>query len=461
MNSIRSRLLLWQITAVLLTALVVGVLTSRLAWEGFNQLRDLGLEQIAYTVVRHDETPAPAHADEQPIGSTVPSKVVRHSLRLPSAEAKEEDQFVSQIWHANGDLIYSSLPEVGPPLQKSGHHIVTWQGQSWRLYTLPQDARTVQVAVTTRIRRADFFSLTPWLLVPLMVLVLGLGLLIYHAVSRALRPLERLRTEIEQQALTGLNAIATEHLPGEIAPLARTLNSLLARVDDLLAKQRRFLADAAHELNTPLAAVKLQAQLARRAPASERESALAELEAGIERAIHLSSQLLMLARLEPETRRPPHTRVLLADLMRQAVVALAPRASELHKDLGLLDTVPVRVNGDALALRAMLDNLIDNALRYTPSGTRIDLSLGLEGEFVVLEVCDNGPGIASADRERALQRFVRLGHGDTTGSGLGLSIVRETATLHGASLALDEPAGGGLRVRIRFKLAPDQSVLAA
>jgi two-component system, OmpR family, sensor kinase len=168
----------------------------------------------------------------------------------------------------------------------------------------------------------------------------------------------------------------------------------------------------------------------------------------------------MLARLEPEARKPPHMPVQLDVLMRQAVVAFAPRAEQLHKDLGLLETVPVCVSGDPGALRAMLDNLIDNALRYTPRGARIDLSLVREAHQVVLVVSDNGPGISVTDRERALQRFVRLGHGETTGSGLGLSIVRETAALHGASLSLGDTPGGGLSVRASFALGPDQCALA-
>ena len=442
MNSIRSRLLLWQISAVLITSVVVAVLSFRLAWSGFNNVRDLGLEQIAQTVIRHDETPAPPPA---------------HTPPPPTSEGwldddEDLDQFVSQIWDHAGGLIYSSLPNIGPPLQTPGHHIVTWQGQSWRLYTLPQEGRTVQVAVTTEIRRQHFYDLMPWLLVPLALLIAALGLLTRAGVNRALRPLESMRSDIEQRGPEGLQAIHTTGLPVEIAPLAQTLNQLLSRVDTLLTSQRRFLADAAHELNTPLAAVKLQAQLARRVSPAEWPAALDELDAGIERATRLSSQLLQLARLEPNARQPLLGPVQLDDLLRQAVSAFSARAEHLGGDLGLAGAAAVSLNGDPHALRTLVDNLIDNALNHATAPVRIDVSLRVEGHWAVLEVSDTGPGISAADRERVMERFVRLSPGDGKGSGLGLSIVREIAELHGARLELDDTPGGGLTVRVHLPL---------
>lgn len=457
MNSIRSRLLLWQISALLVTALVVSVLTYRLALNGFNQVQDDGLAQIAHTVLRHDETPVPARASQgapasapsYTPGSTeslgIPDAVVE-----PSAEEEDEGQFVSQIWSPEGELIYSSLLDDGPSLQQPGFHFVVWQGRTWRIYTLPRETRTVQVAVTRQDRNQSFSSLIPWLLVPMGLLVLLLGALIHEAVSRALRPLEELRRDIGQREVAELHAVATDELPDEVAPLANTLNQLLARLDALLAGQRQFLADAAHELNTPLAAIKLQAQLARRAQDDERQTALDDLDAGIERAIHLTAQLLQLARLEPDERQAVRVPVQLDALVRQAVGAFSAQAEQRGTDLGVLQADAVTVPGDPDALRALLDNLIDNALRYCPVGARVDVRLRLDGEQVLLEVMDNGPGIEASQRQRALERFVRLNQTDITGSGLGLAIVRETAQLHGATLELDDTPGGGLTVRVRL-----------
>lgn len=442
MNSIRTRLLAWLMLSVLITTVVVGVLTAQLTWDGFNNVRDMGLEQIAQTVMRHDE--AAPEAPTAPITSQ-------------SLAADDLDQFVSQIWDHAGHLVYSSLADVGPPLQPAGHNIVTWQGESWRVYTLAHERRIVQIAVTTKIRRQHFYSLTPWLLVPLSILVITLGLFASAAVSRVLRPLEDLRRDIAQRHPEGLQAVRTEGLPDEVAPLAGTINQLLERVDQLLKNQKRFLADAAHELNTPLAAVKLQAQLVRRSPQGEWTAALDELDAGIERAARLASQLLQLARLEPDARQPLDESVQLDALLRQAVSAFSARAEHQGSDLGLLDAAAVVLTGDPHALRTLVDNLIDNALSHPARPVRIDVGLRAEPDWAMLEVSDDGPGIPSEHRLRVMERFVRLSPGDGKGSGLGLSIVREIAEQHGAQVELDETPGGGLTVRVRFPLASGSS----
>ena len=437
LRSIRSRLLLWLISSVLITTLVVGFLTARLTWSGFNNVRDMGLEQIAQTVMRHDEaSPAPPSA---PVPST-------------ALEADDLDQFVSQIWDPSGQLIYSSLADVGPPLQRPGHHIVTWQGESWRVYTQAHDRRIVQVAVTTKIRRQHFYSLTPWLLIPLVLLVLILAVLTSTGVDRVLLPLEQLRSDIARRNPEGLQTIDTTGLPAEVAPLADALNQLLIRIEQMLKHQRRFLADAAHELNTPLAVVKLQAQLVRRARPGEWDAALDQLDAGIERASRLAFQLLQLARLEPEGRTALLQPLRLDDLLREAVAGFSARAEQQGCDLGLTGAEPVTLVGDPHALRTLVDNLIGNALAHNPGPVRIDVGLRMERQQAVLEVSDNGAGIAPQDRARVLERFVRLSPGDGKGSGLGLSIVSEIAALHGGTVELDDSPGGGLTVRVRLPL---------
>ena len=437
LRSIRSRLLLWLISSVLITTLVVGFLTARLTWSGFNNVRDMGLEQIAQTVMRHDEaSPAPPSA---PVPST-------------ALEDDDLDQFVSQIWDPSGQLIYSSLADVGPPLQRPGHHIVTWQGESWRVYTQAHDRRIVQVAVTTKIRRQHFYSLTPWLLIPLVLLVLILAVLTSTGVDRVLLPLEQLRSDIARRNPEGLQTIDTTGLPAEVAPLADALNQLLIRIEQMLKHQRRFLADAAHELNTPLAVVKLQAQLVRRARPGEWDAALDQLDAGIERASRLAFQLLQLARLEPEGRTALLQPLRLDDLLREAVAGFSARAEQQGCDLGLTGAEPVTLVGDPHALRTLVDNLIGNALAHNPGPVRIDVGLRMERQQAVLEVSDNGAGIAPQDRARVLERFVRLSPGDGKGSGLGLSIVSEIAALHGGTVELDDSPGGGLTVRVRLPL---------
>jgi two-component system, OmpR family, sensor kinase len=428
---------MWLISSVLITTLVVGFLTARLTWSGFNNVRDMGLEQIAQTVMRHDEA-APDHP-----AAAITSKAL---------EDEDLDQFVSQIWDRSGQLIYSSLADVGPPLQAAGHHIVTWQGQSWRIYSQPGEQRIVQIAVTTKIRRRHFYSLTPWLAVPLGLLVLTLGVLTSAGVNRVLRPLERLRNDISLRNPEELQAIETTGLPTEVAPLADTLNQLLTRIEQMLNTQRRFLANAAHELNTPLAVVKLQAQLLRRSRPGEREAALDQLDAGIERATRLTFQLLQLARLEPGARTPLLQDLRLDDLLRQAVAAFSARAEVQGCDLGLARAETVNMVGDPHSLRTLVDNLIGNALTHNPDPVRIDVSLRTALGQAVLEVSDNGAGIPAPERQRVLERFVRLSPGDGKGSGLGLAIVHEIAALHEGSVELDDTPGGGLTVRVRLPM---------
>lgn len=429
MNSIRRQLLLWQISALLLTALLASAVTYSLAWNAFNRVRDYGLEQIAYSVLRHGV--------ERETGDETP----------------DEGQFVSQIWLADGSLFYSSLNDVGPPLQAPGWHILHWKGADWRVFSLEEGNLTIQVATEVANRSRRFADIAPWLLLPLALLVVVLGLLIHTAVTRALAPLQQLRKEIEQRGDQSLHALDDRALPEEIAPLVATLNDLLARLDSALLAQRRFVADAAHELRTPLTAIRLQAQIARRSTHTDaRQQALAELEAGVERASHLVSQLLQMARLEPETARRRPERVRLDGLLKDVVAAFSAQAEASDIDLGITHAQPLEILGQPESLRVLLDNLVDNALRYTPRGGNVDLALEQSLDQAILSISDNGPGIPASEREQVFARFYRLAASHVPGSGLGLAIVREIAGQHQARIQLLDTPGGGLTVRICFPL---------
>ena len=429
-TSIRGRLLLWQISALLLTGLLASAITYLLAWDAFNRIRDYGLEQIAYSVVRHGIE----YENEEEVRS-------------------DRGQFVSQIWTAEGTLFFSSVDDIGPPRQAPGLHVVEWEGAEWHVFALKEGGLTIQVANTTANRARRFATIVPWLLLPLGLLVLFLGLLIRAAVARALAPLEQVRGEIGQRGAQSLHALDSRHLPDEVAPLVDTLNDLLVRLDQALAAQRRFIADAAHELRTPLTAVKLQAQIARRAETgTEREAALAQLADGVDRATHLVDQLLGLARLEPVASQVAFTPLALDVLVKQAVADLSVLAEARDIDLGVGECQALRLAGHAESLRAMLDNLIDNAVRYTPDGGRVDVELREVDGMARLTVSDTGPGIPAAERERVLERFQRLAGAEIPGSGLGLAIVRQVVALHGGSLGLDDAEDGGLRVTLLLPL---------
>jgi two-component system, OmpR family, sensor kinase len=463
LNSIRSRLLLWQMSALLIVALMAGALSYTFARRGFDEVRDYGLEQIASSVLRHDETPIPPAEGIAPSGNSDSASVTPAPDATTASEVTatdevidtepDEGQFVSQVWSPKGVLVFSSLEDNGPALQPPGFHIAEWNDQKWRTYTVVRAYRTAQVAVSLRDRDSSFYALIPWVLVPIVLMMLLMGLLIHEAVKRALRPLDALSEQIGSRGLSELHALDTTELPSEVAPLALALNNLLNQLDLLLGNQRQFLADAAHELNTPLAAIKLQAQLTRKAQDSERDAALTELDTGIERAIHLASQLLQLARLEPEARTPERSEVQLHELVRQAVITLSPIAESRGIDLGLMKCESALLMADPHALRAMLDNLIDNALRYSPAGSQIDVELTVHNGQAQLRVSDNGPGIAADQRERVLERFVRLQPGETTGSGLGLAIVQHIVDTHEGTLVLQETPGGGLTILVNLPIS--------
>lgn len=282
-------------------------------------------------------------------------------------------------------------------------------------------------------------------------LLFGLPLLaawIWFATRRGLAPLDAIAAEVGQRAPERLEPLMPAAAPREIRPLLGALNDLLSRVEQALDNERRFTADAAHELRTPLAALSAQAQVAQRArDAAEREQALAQIVAGSRRAGHLVDQLLTLARLDPAT--PPALTPVRLDAL-AAEVCADHGAAALDKDIALELDAPqeVVVAGNADLLRILLRNLLDNALRYTPPGGRVEVGIAPGA----LRVDDSGPGIPAGERANVLQRFYRLAGQEIAGSGLGLSIVARIAELHGARLALADGCGTpGLGVRLRFK----------
>lgn len=422
--------MLWQISALMLTGLLVSIITYLLAWEAFNKIRDYGLEQIAYSVVRHGVQ----YDDDEDVRN-------------------DRGQFVSQIWMADNSLFYSSIDEAAPPKQTPGLHVLHWQGTEWRIFTLQEGGMTIQVATTSASRSRKFASIAPWLLLPLVVLVVVLGLLIRAAVGRALAPLEQVRTEVSQRGVMSLHALDIRGMPDEIAPLVATLNDLLVHLDQALIAQRRFIADAAHELRSPLTAVKLQAQLASRAANdADREAALVQLAGGVERTAHLIDQLLHTASLEPATRQNAFEPVALDLLIKQVVANYSTQAEARQIDLGVGTCEALSVPGQSESLRMLFSNLIDNAVRYTPAGGRIDVELTSDSGTARIRVSDTGPGVPEAERERVFERFYRVPGTEVSGSGLGLSIAKQVALLHRGKIELEPTTGKGLTVQVRLPL---------
>jgi two-component system sensor histidine kinase TctE len=322
---------------------------------------------------------------------------------------------------------------------------------------LRRPAAVVRVAETLNKRNGLAREILISVIVPQVLLIAIAGVVVWFGVVRGLQPLERLRRAVLARPLRDRGPLAADGVPGEVSPLLHAINDLLARLDRALTLQSRFISDAAHQLKTPIAALRAQYELALREPGAERmREALGQLEPGLERLSRLVSQLLSLARNEPEAASALRLAPLDLNALGLAVATeWVPQA--LHKgiDLGFEGApAPLPIRGDEARLRELLDNLLDNAVRYSRQGGRVTLRV-LGAPAPVLEVSDDGPAIPAEERERVFERFHRLLGSAQQGSGLGLAIAQEIARLHGARIDLREDADGvGNRFSVIFPPAP-------
>lgn len=374
---------------------------------------------------------------------------------------KEEEghSLVYQGWSDDGRLLFRSADAPETPLSEhaAGFSLVERGGERWRVFGLraPEGRLRVQVAEHAAFRDELAASIARHLLHPVAFALPILAALIWLSVRWGLSPLRALAQEVERRKPANLVALDASGAPAEARPLVSALNALFRRVGASVESERRFTADAAHELRTPLAAIRTHAEVARASrDDAERSRALARVTEGTERASRLVAQLLVLARLDARATPPALSPVNLSELARAQVADSAPYAAKKQVNLGLAEDSEgaASVSGDAELCGVLLRNLVDNAVRYTPEGGRVDVSVRSEGERVVLSVTDSGPGIPPEERERVLERFYRGRGSSEEGSGLGLSIVARIAELHGAELSLaDGLDGAGLAVRVAFE----------
>ncbi len=446
MNSLRAKLL------VLLLAIISAAWVATAAFIYFDahheidELFDAQLAQSARVLLAqagHDLKDA--REDDDGIASEV-----------ASGGHKYERKIAFQIWDEHGRLLLRSASAPAEPLtrQENGFAETMIEGKPWRVYSQQDEEGEIRVQVGERhaVRNELAASVAQRLLLPLGVALPVLALLIWFAVGKGLSPLRRIGSEVAQRDPANLAPLEARTAPAEITPLLHALNGLLGRLETALESERRFTADAAHELRTPLAALKIQAQVARRAEnAEQRGAALDNLILGVDRATHLIGQLLTLARLEPTGGSAALMACDLARISRQTLADLAAAAqdNEIELELDSPDSVPITGNADMLGI--LLRNLVDNAIRYTPRGGKVSVSLVTDQGRARLEVTDSGPGIPEQERQRVFDRFYRILGNEAAGSGLGLSIVKRIADYHGASLSLaDGERGTGLRVSVEF-----------
>lgn len=384
-----------------------------------------------------------------------PGKRLIKDLEEDLAGYGHEKKVGFQIWVGRDGTVFRSpqAPETPFSSATSGFSNERIESHRWRVVTLSDDAGLIRVQVGERfeIRRELIHRIALRLLTPLIVGLPLLALLIWLSVGRSLRPFRQLAADIARRAPSHLRPIQHNPIPVEAKPLVDALNELFDRLQQAFEREKRLTADAAHELRTPLAGLKTQAEVAGRAvDRAERKNALEQIIKGVDRTTRLVEQLLTMARLDPEVQLQDLTRIDLRELTSGVLAELSPSATEKDIDLSLAETSGA-VFGNADALGVLVRNLVDNAIRYTPAGGRVVVSVDSVGDRATLTVADSGPGIPPDEREQVFERFYRGRESAGSGSGLGLSIARRIAYLHGADIELGASAYGGLEVRIVFR----------
>jgi two-component system sensor histidine kinase QseC len=363
-----------------------------------------------------------------------------------------------QVFHEGRLVQRSSNAPAEPMLELTGQatngfRTIAVGGTAWRIFATHGRERDVQVFMGEQVesRNSILWAVLRSSLGPMLVALPLLALAAWWAVRRGMAPLRLVWHALAQRSPHALHPIAVNGAPSEMTPMLDALNGLFERIAELLESERRFTADAAHELRTPIAAIRAQAQVALGAAAdTERLHALQATLQGCDRATHLVEQLLTLSRLESGAAHAPVV-VDLAALARQVVADTVPPALSKQQVIEFDATEPCAVRGDATLLSVMIRNLVDNAIRYSPSGATVKLAVSNEQGVVRLSLDDSGPGMSSTDMERMGERFFRVVGSGQDGSGLGWSIVRRIAAVHRAVVRVARSILlGGLSIEISF-----------
>jgi len=447
MRSLQHRLLAWILGALSAGALVLVGVSYFVTLEEMDEIFDENLKQVALAVASH-------HRFHQASGP-----LTREELpELPRVYEEEGNfDFVTLTWTRDGRLSFVSERSVSLPfVDVSGLSRTQGGGEDWHVYTIVQPAGVIQVAQRASSRKTLAAESASKLFLPFFTLIAMIGVLLTVALRRGLKPLDEAAAGVAARSAVSLDPIDEAPLPREIHPLIRSINGLMQRLSEAFSAQRRFVADAAHELRSPVTALRLQVQLLERAKDElDRERAVQELKQGIERSQRLIEQLLSLSRVEPDAPMRASRRIDLGDVVRDVVGLQSVAADHKGIDLGADASPGLTVTADRHQLEVLLDNLIGNAIRYTPRGGTVDVRAGSVDGKPTLQVIDTGPGIPQDERERVFDRFYRgngvQGDERSSGSGLGLAIVQAIAQRHEATVSLHAgPSGRGLEVRVVF-----------
>ena len=446
-HSLRGRLLWFLLAAITIAAVAQATIAYRTALHDADQIFDYHMQQMALSL----RSSTPLSNDEA-------------RARQEAESAGGNDDMVVQMWSPDGAQMFHSVSRARLPQRAVlGFSNVRANSTTYRVFSIQTSNQTVQVAQDLAVRRNMAGNLALRTLGPIAVMMPILMLVVWWVVSGSLQPVARVRSQVASRQADDLSPVSDTGLPDEVRPLVQELNLLFGRVRTAFEAQQHFVADAAHELRTPLAALRLQAQSLDRADTPEaRQVAVSRLTAGIDRATRLVEQLLILARQEATAAEGTSAKtrpVDLADLARRTAADLAGVAAAKGVDLGLQQADPASIDGQPDALQILLRNLVDNAVKYTPGGGTVDISVLSGAGTVAVQVEDSGPGIPPDERERVFDRFYRVAGSEAAGSGLGLAIIKAIAERHGAVLTLGSSERlGGLMATVTFKTPVQTSV---
>lgn len=381
----------------------------------------------------------------------------KHHCRFDSAAT---DRYIAfQVWSNDGNLLLHSKDAPITPFSngENGLSSKLIHDTYWRVNTYydKKSQLTYIVAEQANYREQLENQLTQDSILIMLITYPFLGFLIWIIVGRGLDSLKRIAKEVDERAPTKLHPVDTEAIPTEIDPVIRALNRLLERLYDAFTREKRFAADAAHELRTPMASLNAHAQAAlRSSDPEEQKQALLKIVGGVNRATHIIQQLLTLSRMVPDASINDPAVMNLAREVSEVAAQLAIQAIDKDSELELIqdDSIEPLIYGNPTAIAILARNLIDNAIRYSPNGSHIAIHVVVQEDTVTLKVIDNGPGIPEHLRQRVFERFFRVLGTQETGSGLGLGIVFQIAKLHEASIELLTPESGvGLEFQVIFK----------
>jgi two-component system OmpR family sensor kinase len=447
----RRQLLQWLMLGIAISSAFSGASVYRYTRREIDELYNAHLQQVAVMLAQqlNDVASETLHS------SIIPA--------IGDISRWEEEVYLIQLWSRDGHLHTATSAAVDElsktiPLQPHAglfsHKVAQ---QPWRIYRADGEYVIVQLAQPESARTEVIHETSRRIILPLLLQFPLLAFIVWFAVSRSLRPLEQLSKAIEQRHSSALTPLDAALLPPDLQPLVQTLNALLARLEAALQQQRNFVADAAHELRTPLAALQLQLDLLKRAEtAQDRELSQSLLGRGIQRATYLIEQLLLIARAESTPPGEPVESIHLQQFAGEAVERHLATARARDIDLGVTRLESVAIRCAAPDIETVLDNLLSNAIRYTPRAGKIDLAIYAENGSAIIDVVDTGIGIPTAERARIFDRFHRVltvhEAGDSIqGSGLGLAIVKSICERYGASVEVDNgPLDIGTRFRIRW-----------